>query len=302
MPHSAHLEHRITLSGESLVGRRVSARLFRDLLDILIDGSRKALRLRLQGTSTPGGAEPKWLKPATDFDLMFPTEGEAIAVVVAKPLVATLPSLFQQSSLFDDLDPRRSPLDLFEDAVEDAMGMVDDSPRYDKGLLGVVGNFSGIFGSGHVDSLSLVNGRTVTIDNAGIERAVVLASRVAEPVPAYVVGTLEGITYSDSRFKVMLPDEKTFLLGHAEPVGRGTLRKFWGKRVAIRGLLHYRPSGGIEGLEAHSFEPVDDAHEADALLAPGRLSATEALSVLRIVRQEPEPDVKLVEAFRRHGR
>ncbi len=303
MEHGRH-EHALILKGTGVSDRRVSARVLHDLLGVLIDGCRKALRLRLQGTSTPGGAEPRWLRPASELDVTFPRDGEALAIISAKPLIATLPTLFSQRTMFDELDPQKSPFDLFEDAIEDATGAVEDSPRYDPGLLKVVAQFEDLLGGGAIDSLSLVNGRTVLVDAAGVERATILSTRTRPPEPAYVVGLLEGITYSDSRFKVALPDGSA-LLGHAQAVGHQVLRTHWGQRVAIQGLLHYRPSGALAGLEARTIDIAEAADVADAFLvgdaAQVPLSETEANTLLRLVREPPAPAPALVSAWTRRG-
>lgn len=300
--------HLISLRGANLPEGRISARLLRDLLDILIDGSRKALRFRIQGTSTPGGREPKWLTPAADFDVVLAPSKGHVAEITARPLIDTLPRLFEQQSLFDQLEPNKSPLDLFEDAIEDATKDREDSQRFDSGLLKSVASFDRLLRQGSVESFQLVNGRDLFVDSIGAERARSLAERTPPSVPARAIGILEGISYSDRRFKLSLPDGSA-LLGHAQEFGttaRATLKRFWGQRVAISGLLEFRPSGVVAGLAATTIAKAADDEVPDALLLDPlpveSLSPERRSAMFRIVKEAPPPNEALTAAFRRHRR
>jgi hypothetical protein len=164
--------------------------LFRDLLDVLVEGSERSLRFRLEGRSSPKGAQPKWLRPAADFSLLrTPTLGASSAVIEAHPLVETMPERFQQGDLFADLDPRRSPIDLFEDALEDALRGDTDSDRFDESLVATFKRFEGLLEQG-VEKVELVNGRTVRVDSASLENVRALARNSYAPQRVKVAGRL----------------------------------------------------------------------------------------------------------------
>lgn len=113
-------KHQIVLHG--VPEDRISGHLFRDLLDVLVEGAERTLRFRIEGRSSAMGPYPKWLRPAADFALVRePKLGANQAIIEARPLVETMPDRFRQEDMFADLDPKRSPIELFEDALEDAL-------------------------------------------------------------------------------------------------------------------------------------------------------------------------------------
>src|SRR5689334_497801 len=110
-------KHTIKLHGSHILHHGVSSLILRDLLNIITEGSIRALRLRLEGRSTVTGKLPSWLDTATDFEVIIsnPTEVE----IDAPPLIKAAPERFGQSNLFSDVDVSKSSLVLFEDSLED---------------------------------------------------------------------------------------------------------------------------------------------------------------------------------------
>lgn len=61
---------RITLDGPAARGAVVAADVLAELLDVLLDGSRKAVRRLIEGRSTASdGTSPPWLEPSVVFDV-----------------------------------------------------------------------------------------------------------------------------------------------------------------------------------------------------------------------------------------
>ncbi len=48
-------------------GARIEGSLLRDLLDVLVEGARRAVRLRVDGRSSAPGSLPSWLDRATSL-------------------------------------------------------------------------------------------------------------------------------------------------------------------------------------------------------------------------------------------
>jgi len=63
------LKHQISLNGPNARGVRISAVLLKDLLDVIVDGTRGALRLKIEGRSFARGSDPAWLGRAADFEI-----------------------------------------------------------------------------------------------------------------------------------------------------------------------------------------------------------------------------------------
>lgn len=253
--------HQIILSGPAVSDERISGHLFRDLMDVLVDGAERALRYRIEGRSTAGGGPyPKYLRAAADFALLRKPElGANSAVIEARPLVETMPDRFVQGEMFADLDPSRSPIDLFEDALEDALAGNEDSDRFDAGLVKSFENFGALLDQG-VENVDLINGRHLQVNEKTLKKVHHLASRSYAPQRVRVAGQLETIRYSDCRFVLKLED-KTLLPGTAIDLGNEVLRAFYGKPVLVTGKATFRPSGRPLQIEAEDIENVSE-HDA----------------------------------------
>lgn len=298
--------HYLRIHGPGADPTRVSGQLFRDLLSVLVDGTKGALRLKIEGMSSPHGAPPKWLLPAADFTLRFlpPRKKSAIALIEARPLKESLASRFesQQKDFFkkgDELDPNKSPIELFEDALEDALRGEDDSLLFDAGLIKTFERFGDLFKRGdQIQRLDIINGRELRIDAMALEGVRKLAKRTKTPQAVVVAGRLEAIQWSDCRFKLVLPDKSSFY-GAAPELGSAVLKKHWGHDVVVRGEMHYRPSGAVLRIVTKSIEPVTDENRAALAINPISLSAKEHDTFIKLLKDPPAPNEKLIEAMKR---
>src|SRR5690606_24949142 len=100
----------VRLVGPLARGARVSAPLLRDLLDTLVEGARRAVRLRLEGRSTARGASPSWLDEAVNFDVVGLEQGSTVVDIEAPSLEEALPKRFKQAEMFSACTPQRSAL------------------------------------------------------------------------------------------------------------------------------------------------------------------------------------------------
>jgi hypothetical protein len=176
----------------------------------------------------------------------------------AQSLVDSMPDRFRQAKLFDDLDPRRSPLELFEVALEQALAGNDDSDAFDHGLLKTCAQFRAVLGAG-LDSVEIKNGRTVVVDEVSVAQAVRLSKVDYPSRKVRLAGLLETISYSDCRFSLRL-DNGTTIVGTTKELGTEALRDAFGRKVVVTGTADFRPSGKLLRLNAES---VDDATTND---------------------------------------
>lgn len=253
-------EHTITLRGPAAETAGLSAHLLRDLFDVLVQGAEQSLRFRLEGRSSPSGSPPAWLRNAADFemvDLARSRSGRTFRLK-AKSLVDSMPERFRQAKLFEDLDPDRSPLELFELALEQALAGNDDSDAFDHALLKTCAQFRGLLGTG-LDSVEIKNGRTVVVDAVSIEQAVRLSKVDYASRRVRLAGQLDTISYSDCRFTLRL-ENGTKIVGTAKELGTEALRDAFGRKVVVTGMADFRPSGKLLRLNAES---VDEATSND---------------------------------------
>ena len=121
----------LRLAGASARGVVVSAQLLRELIGPLVDGVQESVRLRAEGRSRAAGAAPAWLEKAASFDLEI-QQGSTQLLLSAPSLGEAAPEKFSQQELFRPLPPNQSCLDVFTEALDDALGGVDDSETRDQ--------------------------------------------------------------------------------------------------------------------------------------------------------------------------
>lgn len=250
-------QHKVVLHGPAAGHDRVSAHVFRDLLDVFVEGAERALRFRIEGRSTAKGTAPQWLRRASDFSLVRRPDLDASAAVIeAQPLINTMPDKFKQGDLFVDLDPRQSPIELFESALEDALRGNEDSDRFDPALLKTFEKLDDLFAYG-IESVDIINGRTIRVDAPAVARVHQISAKAYAPQRVRVAGRLETIRYSDCRFTLLLGDGAP-LQGTALDLGQGVLQGHFGQNVIITGTALFRASGKPLRIEAERIEKASE--------------------------------------------
>src|SRR4051812_24273407 len=119
------LEYTLRISGSNASGDRISGPLLRDLLDFVAEGSRRALRLRVEGRSIAKGTAPTWLSSGASFDFTGLSEGSCVVHLYAPPLAQAAPEQFEQGNLF--LDHHLSAVTLWTQSLHDALEGKADS-------------------------------------------------------------------------------------------------------------------------------------------------------------------------------
>jgi len=242
--------HDIRLEGPAIRAERISGPLLHDLLHLIVEGSQKALRFRLEGRSTARGTPPAWLKSASSFDVLQEKDGKTVHLDVPS-LLETMPERFKQLELFADLDPTKSALDFFEDGLEDALNGEAESDRYDEGLVDTFSAFADLLEEG-VERLEIVNGRTLPVALEGLNRIAQLRRQTPPPQAVRVAGKIDAIRHSDKMFTLVLEGAQT-LRGIAEAVDAEKLASMWGKFAVVAGRAVFRPSGTVLRIEAETM-------------------------------------------------
>ncbi len=272
-------EHKLIFNGLPPGRGRLEMALVNKTTALLVTGIEQALTLQLDGHCKSGVKFPKSLRPATRVAMAF-DGAHGQLTFFASPLASSLPDRFRQQTLFDDsFDARSSPLDLFEDALELALRGDTNGPLYDRALLKTFCQFENLK-EFDVDSVSLVNGRTIQVDDQGLERMKVIVQSAAHPSKRVAIaGTLEAIAYSKCRFALKLGTGTT-VAGTAVELGTETLKQYFGKAVLVIGLGVYRPDGEILRIEADSIQ-LATAQEIEGF---GNAPKSAAAVMLRAIR------------------
>lgn len=225
---------------------------------MLLDGTRGALRQRVEGRSTARGTLPAWLHAAANFDVVGFGAGSTVIVIEAKSLSDVAPSLFAQRELFEPIDPSDSAFGLMEQTLAIAANGRSDSDLFDQALLSTFRRFEGVLSSGF-SSIELTNGKPgrepVVIDCDSIDAVDHLIRSTPAPQRARVAGTLDTIRHSDRMFTLLVDGGKA-VKGVAEGIAAEQLAELFGQNVVVSGTAVFRASGTLLRIEAESIEPA----------------------------------------------
>ena len=247
----------VRLEGPRALQARLPGETFRNLLDLLLEGCRKSVRLRAEGRSSAPGALPSWLTAATDFEVVGLREGSAVVELEASPLGELAQDRFRQIPPLLDLDLSRSCLSIFAETFEQSLRGEEDSDLQDPSLLKTFADFSRVFGAG-VDRIELQD-----LTPAAPRRVEIRADRLAtverlwrKSPPTQSVrlaGRLDSLRQSDRAFTLVLASGET-VRGIAVGLEPRELAPYFGEDVIVEGIVVFRPSGSVLRIEAEKVE------------------------------------------------
>lgn len=256
--------HTVRLLGPSARGRHVSGSVLRDLLDILIEGSRGVVRLHAQGRSVWPGTPPRWLESAADFDVLPLEEGSTIIPLEAPALAAAAPERFAQESFLAPVS-HRSALSLFEESLEAAMAGDEESETFDPPLLERFQQFTRLLADGveeielrSVDETAPSSPACVRIESSSLATIDRLIQKTPPSQRARLAGRLDTIRHHDRMFRLQLDSGQT-VTGLADAVAEEALAGLWGQEVMVSGVVSFRPSGSVLRIDADAIEPAKGA-------------------------------------------
>lgn len=246
--------HQISLSGSASKGARISATTLTELLEILVEGSRAAVRLRLEGRSIAKGADPGWLVQAADFDLIGFSQGSTVLDIEAPSLNEAVPERFTDQAR---IDSSITALSAFEESFVEAANGIKDSELFDDGFLDICLRMQKVFSFGF-DSISLRGGeRHFTVEKEALDKIAELRRQIPTAKRVVVAGTLDSIRHSDRVFELTLQGGNR-IKGIANESDAQRLNEFWGQNVLIQGMLSFHASGRVALLQAESVQTAAD--------------------------------------------
>lgn len=252
--------HRIRLRGPGARDKRLSGTRLRDLLDLLVEGSRGAVRMRVEGRSAAPGPLSSWLAAAADFEVLPLEAGSTVVPLDATPLADRAPQRFAQFN-FLEVDPGRSALSLFEESLEQALCGNEEAELFDQPLLQRFGGFSRVLGDG-VERIEITSEEPrgtegLTIERKSLDRVERLIRDTPPPQRVRIGGQLDTIRHSDRMFTLILAKGES-LKGVAEGVAAEQLASLFGMDVIVHGLAVFRPSGKVLRVEADEIARAEE--------------------------------------------
>jgi len=279
----------------------VSASKLKELLEDIELAAQRGVRLLLDGASVKPGTVPHWLEASTDFVITGFKPGSTILEVEAPAFGDTVDEEMLQPDFWREMPgPEDSVFSVMQKCLQDAEAENLDSDRFDRGVLDGLSKFGRFFK--HADSLEIIrkDGKeeSFTISASSVEHVDRLRAKTPEPQTMVVSGKLEQITYKTGRFLMELPGGMQ-LRGrvHPEFLDSEDLRDLWGKKVSVKGPVHFKPSGAARFVDAELlklmdpneaiFERLPQAIQMEAPFAGMVQAAREAVEISEVWNQWP---------------
>jgi len=286
------VRYRVSVKGLPTPPGSISFGALRKILDLLADGSERALRLALEGESVKTGPVPDWLVRSTDFVLTAIRAGSTTLVFDAPTLGEVASEQISQPDLWEKVPaPDETALTVLAKSVADAEREYLDSERYDLGVLDTLLGFKRILAEDNIKiRLTSVKGRrdSFTLDSDAFQKIEKIKTSTPEPQATLLTGYLNMIQHSERKFDLRLENGQT-VRGRIDEslISLEQLRGLWGKKVTIKGILHFAASQKPRLFEAQVINP---RQAGDEILAAVDLPL-EIPDVVAKVRKETEHGV-----------
>jgi type II secretory pathway component PulJ len=262
------VRYKVSIQGLPTPRGAISFNTLRTITAILSQGAERALRLAIEGQSVKKGPAPVWLAKATDFILTGIKRGSTTLVVDAATLGEVAHDQISQMD-FWHTPPKTSDtaLTILSQSLHDASSGIVESERYDSGILETLLDFKQLLrNNGALIKLTAEkrSQESFVLDKAALNNIQKLKQATPPSHAVLVSGLVDAIEHSKKRFQLTMKNGET-VRGQIDEraVSLEQMRKFWGQKVTIQGVLHYKASGKPRFLEA---QMIDAAQPGDGIL------------------------------------
>ena len=260
-------DHTLILLGQSSDGVRVAAERLVEVLDALIEGTRRTLRFVVDGESVRSGPYPSISKDATHIDVTGIGAGStvvALQAAIGHPSPGWLwgPDPWLLPPGAPDDEANCSAIDLFGHVL--AHAVVGDLDRLDadRALLDACARFARAGGEAGIELGGLWGERrSLTVRASDAETIERLRDATPAPRGVRVTGTLDTVSATSAMIVLRLSDDNTVRARLDKPSAE-YLRQLFNTQVVISGQAHFGPSGRLLFVAADHIAP---ARDTDAL-------------------------------------
>lgn len=279
------VRYTVSLKGLGTPHGAISFSALRKVLDALHEGSERALRLAIEGESVRTGPIPAWLAKSADFVLTGIKKGSTQLVFEAPTMGEVAPQQIQQQDLWYTVpDADDTALSILAKSIADVRDEKLDSERYDGGVLESLLKFRQIMDNNKVKIRLTASRRPAdrfTLDKASFQTIEEIRRKTPEPQAVVLTGFLDEIGHSQRKFQLILETGQIVrgkVREKAVPLER--IRTLWGKKVTVKGVLHFLPTKKPRFLEADIVQPHEVGDEVFSNLTLP-LSTQEVVSQLQ---------------------
>ncbi|HUS09034.1 MAG TPA: hypothetical protein VMZ30_01120 [Pyrinomonadaceae bacterium] len=260
------MRYKFKLKGLNTPPGTISIRALKDLIDTVIESSERGLRLAVQGESVKRGPIPGWLARSLDFTVTGLRKGSTTVLLEAPELGETAPEQIKQQDLwYSKPTSEDTAISLLSRSVKDAVSENLESSAYDRGVLDGLLSFESFFKS-YGDKLIVQAIRrpseSFSLSSSELERVRHLKADTPEPVAFLISGQFDLIQHSSRKFHLLLSNSQV-IPGTIDRdiLNVENMREFWGRKVTIKGIVHFNPGRKVRLLEAHTIKLAEEGEE-----------------------------------------
>ncbi len=234
-----------------------------EALQLLGEGSQKALRLAIEGTSSKVGPLPKWVQASSEFVFRGIKRGSTILEFEAPPLGETAREQIRQDGLwYSKPESEDTAISVLSQAVSAIKNGELESEKYDKAMLDTLLQFEQLLQqkTSIVKLIDIQNGTTMfAIDGDVLLKMQKISASFPAPQPMVISGELDMMEKSTRKFKLRISDGHVVSGRVSEgSVGLQELKSMWGTKVTVRGTMHFTANGKPRLLEADLFRSYEE--------------------------------------------
>lgn len=259
-------KYQLRLKGLASPSGTIPITALKEVCDLLLGAAERGLRLAVEGTSVKRGRLPAWLMKSMDLKLTGMKRGSTVLAIEAPMLGETAKEQIRQQDFWYIVPKAEdTALTLLARSVHDTTKEVLDSDAYDGGILDSLLQFKPFLkSSAERVELRCVNRPREHFKLGDEELAKIqrLKARTPEPQAFVISGLFNVIEHNKKRFHLLLSNGES-LLGtiDSEYLNVEQMRQFWGKKVTIKGIVHFRPSRTPRLIEAQVIKAMEQGEE-----------------------------------------
>lgn len=244
----------------------ITVRAFIELLQQITSCAEKGLRLAIKGSSFKQGRPPAWLEKSTDIIFTGLENGSTVLDFEAPMIRDTIKDqIVQQDMWIKQPEGKDTAFSFISRIVKDTTKENLESDYFDSGVLTSLLEIKPflLMRAPEVELISPERKReNFKLDITVIEKIEKLKIRLPEPRAFIISGYLDQIEHSQKRFQLKV-NEKQTIQGkiNEEFVSVEDLRKLWGKKVSVKGMVHFKPSQKVRFLDAQMLKPMTAGEE-----------------------------------------
>ena len=264
------VEYKVRLRGLTTPEGTIPMSTLIDVAQAIHNGSRRALRLLMEGVSVKRGRAPKSLNKPLDFTITGLSRGSTVVEIEAPTFEESAPGIVKQLNLWNiplvpELKPEDTAISVFSKSVRDATAGDLDSEYYDRGVLESLAPLKSLLGENlrnvRIECPSRPS-EEFGISASEMDRISRVEAETPEPRAMVVSGTFDSIEHSHRKFGLVMQNgHKIRGIAESDHIDTEDMRDLWGKKVTVKGLAHFKSSGAVRSIEAEVIKAFERGEE-----------------------------------------